>query len=94
MHESAVKLHSFFLHSPLGRKADPLQAGKRRALDTPDGVWERDLGSMARAVFDEGVRGVDPPQEVADPRKFCRTSGGSTLTPLRTPRFYFLAKPD
>jgi len=53
---------------------------------------QQPITDECRAVFDGGVRGFDPPQEVADPpRKFCRTSlGGSTLTPIRTPRFHFL----
>jgi len=34
---------------------------------------------LIRAVFDGGLEGFDPPQEVADPRKFCRTSLGGRL---------------
>ena len=42
-----------------------------------------------------GLGGLTPPARGSwPPRKFCRTSlGESTLTPLRTPRFHFLAKP-
>ena len=45
-----------------------------------------------KAVFNwRGVRGFDPPQEVADPQKVLQNLfGGSTLTPLRTPDSIFL----
>jgi len=49
---------------------------------------------VCRAVVDGGSGGFDPPQEVADPQKVLQNLfGGSTLNPLRTPRFHFLAKP-
>ena len=47
-----------------------------------------------QGLYLTGVRGFDPSQEVADPQKVLQNLfGGSTLTPLRTSRFHFLAKP-
>ena len=58
------------------------------------GVSSTCLAHWSMAVFDGGSGGLIPLQEVADPQKVLQNLfWGSTLTPLRTPRFHFLAKP-
>jgi len=60
--------------------------------DTEDDVCISD--ALVAGLYLMGGQGVWPPQEVADPQKVLQNLfGGSTLTPLRTPRFHFLAKP-
>ena len=56
-----------------------------------------DAGAMmswSGCIWRGGSGGFNPPQEVVDPQKVMQNLfGGSTLTPITTLRFHFLAKP-